>query len=87
MAATKAPTRGMGTFFKECEHPHSKWSKCPHEYKIRHRSAASTGLLAPAPRWLAGPRADSDKVVAGRLVPATEECERPRGPKEAALTH
>ncbi|MFD0352068.1 hypothetical protein ACFQ0M_49795 [Kitasatospora aburaviensis] len=30
----------MGTFFKECEHPRSRWSKCPHEYKIRYRSAA-----------------------------------------------
>ncbi|WP_424707093.1 hypothetical protein [Kitasatospora acidiphila] len=32
--------RGMGTFFKECEHPESKWSRCPHEYKIRYRNAA-----------------------------------------------
>ncbi|MFD9075622.1 tyrosine-type recombinase/integrase [Streptomyces lasiicapitis] len=30
----------MGSFFKECEHPRSRWSKCPHQYKIRYRSAA-----------------------------------------------
>ncbi|MBC3989712.1 site-specific integrase [Streptomyces sp. AC563] len=30
----------MGTFFKECEHPKSRWSKCPHTYKIRYRDAA-----------------------------------------------
>lgn len=37
--ATQTPTRGMGTFFKECEHPQSRWSKCPHPYKIRYRGA------------------------------------------------
>ncbi|MEX1654880.1 hypothetical protein ABZ960_17145, partial [Streptomyces pseudovenezuelae] len=31
--------RGMGSFFKECEHPRSRWSKCPHLYKIRYRAA------------------------------------------------
>ncbi|MFF3501052.1 tyrosine-type recombinase/integrase [Streptomyces sp. NPDC003247] len=30
----------MGSFFKTCEHPQSRWSKCPHLYKIRYRSAA-----------------------------------------------
>ncbi|MFB7555060.1 tyrosine-type recombinase/integrase [Streptomyces brevispora] len=30
----------MGTFFKECGHLESRWSKCPHTYKIRYRSAA-----------------------------------------------
>ncbi|TWV53537.1 site-specific integrase [Streptomyces misionensis] len=29
----------MGSFFKMCEHPRSRWSKCPHPYKIRYRSA------------------------------------------------
>ncbi|WP_456302500.1 tyrosine-type recombinase/integrase [Streptomyces tendae] len=29
----------MGTFFKDCEHPEARWSKCPHEYKIRYRGA------------------------------------------------
>ncbi|MGW2340385.1 tyrosine-type recombinase/integrase [Streptomyces sp. NPDC001661] len=29
----------MGTFFKDCEHPESRWSKCPHLYKIRYRDA------------------------------------------------
>nr|WSX19698.1 tyrosine-type recombinase/integrase [Streptomyces tubercidicus] len=38
--ATKTLARGMGTFFKDCEHPRSRWSKCPHEYKIRYRNAA-----------------------------------------------
>ncbi|SOE32610.1 hypothetical protein [Streptomyces sp. OK228] len=38
--ASKSLARGMGTFFKDCEHPQSRWSKCPHEYKIRYRSAA-----------------------------------------------
>ncbi len=30
----------MGSFFKKCEHPRSRWSKCQHAYKIRYRSAA-----------------------------------------------
>ncbi|MEU6198617.1 tyrosine-type recombinase/integrase [Streptomyces sp. NPDC047061] len=38
--AARTLARGMGTFFKDCEHPQSRWSKCPHEYKIRYRSAA-----------------------------------------------
>ncbi|MFF3075111.1 hypothetical protein ACFVSN_35645 [Kitasatospora sp. NPDC057904] len=38
--ATTGLARGMGSFFKECEHPESRWSKCPHEYKIRYRNAA-----------------------------------------------
>ncbi|MFI9274630.1 tyrosine-type recombinase/integrase [Kitasatospora sp. NPDC052896] len=36
--ATKQLAYGMGAFFKECEHHPSRWSKCPHEYKIRYRS-------------------------------------------------
>lgn len=39
MAAPKL-ARGMGTFFKDCEHPESRWSKCPHEYTIRYRNPA-----------------------------------------------
>ncbi|RZU46086.1 hypothetical protein EV284_0745 [Streptomyces sp. BK022] len=39
MAARKL-ARGIGTFFKDCEHPEVRWSRCPHEYKIRYRSAA-----------------------------------------------
>ncbi|WP_258308636.1 hypothetical protein [Streptomyces sp. NWU339] len=31
---------GMGSFFKECEHPRSRCSKYPHPYKIWYRSAA-----------------------------------------------
>lgn len=27
----------MGTFFKSCDHPQARWSKCPHDYKIRFR--------------------------------------------------
>lgn len=38
--ATKSLAHGMGTFYKDCEHAQSRWSKCPHEYKIRYRSAA-----------------------------------------------
>jgi hypothetical protein len=38
--ATRALARGKGTFFKDCEHPESRWSKCPHPYKIRYRNAA-----------------------------------------------
>jgi hypothetical protein len=34
----------MGSFFKECEHARSRWSKCPHPYKIRYRS--TTGRQA-----------------------------------------
>ncbi|WP_370105636.1 tyrosine-type recombinase/integrase [Streptacidiphilus sp. BW17] len=29
----------MGSFFKDCEHPSARWSKCPHSYKIRYRNA------------------------------------------------
>jgi integrase len=39
MAAKKLP-RGMGRFFKDCEHTPSRWTKCPHLYKIRYRSAS-----------------------------------------------
>ncbi|WP_244375403.1 hypothetical protein [Streptomyces ficellus] len=38
--ASKTLARGMGTFFKDCEHPQSRWSKCPHLYKVRYRDAA-----------------------------------------------
>ncbi|MGW2831006.1 hypothetical protein [Streptomyces sp. NPDC001286] len=38
--SSTALVRGMGSFFKECEHPWSRWSKCPHHYKIRYRSGA-----------------------------------------------
>ncbi|SDJ45371.1 tyrosine-type recombinase/integrase [Streptomyces indicus] len=38
--ATRTLARGMGTFFKVCEHPEPRWSKCPHEYTIRYRDAA-----------------------------------------------
>ena len=38
--ASKRMAHGMGTFFKDCEHGQSRWSRCPHEYKIRYRSAA-----------------------------------------------
>ncbi|MFK0286540.1 tyrosine-type recombinase/integrase [Streptomyces sp. NPDC090499] len=39
MAQNSLP-RGMGSFFKECGHPQSRWAKCPHPYAIRYRSAA-----------------------------------------------
>ncbi|MFD8816194.1 tyrosine-type recombinase/integrase [Streptomyces sp. NPDC059627] len=32
----------MGSFFKKCEHPQTQWSKCPHLYTIRYRSAAGS---------------------------------------------
>ncbi|MEV5880693.1 site-specific integrase [Streptomyces sp. NPDC052101] len=38
--AARTLARGMGTFFKDCEHPESRWSKCPHGYKIQYRNAA-----------------------------------------------
>ncbi|MFF2950459.1 hypothetical protein ACFVVU_03780 [Kitasatospora sp. NPDC057965] len=38
--ATINLVRGMGSLFKECEHPESRWPRCPHEYKIRYRNAA-----------------------------------------------
>ncbi|MFZ3493279.1 tyrosine-type recombinase/integrase [Streptomyces sp. 5.8] len=37
--ATKKLARGMGSFFKDCEHPTSRWAKCPHFYKVRYRDA------------------------------------------------
>ncbi|MGW7286232.1 tyrosine-type recombinase/integrase [Streptomyces sp. NPDC054847] len=39
MAAKTLP-RGMGKFFKDCEHAPSRWAKCQHLYKIRYRSAS-----------------------------------------------
>ncbi|MFB7124595.1 tyrosine-type recombinase/integrase [Kitasatospora sp. NPDC056273] len=38
--ATRTLAHGMGTFFKTCEHPQSRWSKCPHTYVIRFRNAS-----------------------------------------------
>ncbi|MFH8637158.1 tyrosine-type recombinase/integrase [Streptomyces goshikiensis] len=38
--ATKSLPHGMGTFYKDCEHPQSRWSKCPHDYTLRYRNAA-----------------------------------------------
>ncbi|MFD8703661.1 tyrosine-type recombinase/integrase [Kitasatospora sp. NPDC059648] len=38
--AARNLVHGMGTFFKDCEHPQGRWSRCSHEYKIRYRSAA-----------------------------------------------
>ncbi|MGW3056562.1 tyrosine-type recombinase/integrase [Streptomyces goshikiensis] len=38
--ATSKLVRGMGTFFKSCDHPQVKWSKCPHDYRIRFRDAS-----------------------------------------------
>ncbi len=33
--ATTNLVRGMGSFFKRCEHPENRWPRCPHEYTIR----------------------------------------------------
>ncbi|MFF1784984.1 hypothetical protein ACFVX9_00765 [Kitasatospora sp. NPDC058243] len=38
--APRTLARGMGTFFKTCEHPQSRWPKCPHTYVIRFRNAS-----------------------------------------------
>ncbi|MFE7672799.1 hypothetical protein ACFU5N_11345 [Streptomyces albidoflavus] len=38
--AARTLARGMGMFFKDCEHPEARWSRCPHTYKIRYRNAA-----------------------------------------------
>ncbi|MFE2163581.1 hypothetical protein ACFXB3_00635 [Streptomyces sp. NPDC059447] len=38
--ATKSLPHGMGTFYKDCEHPQSRWSKCPHDYTLRYRNSA-----------------------------------------------
>ncbi|MFJ2092715.1 tyrosine-type recombinase/integrase [Streptomyces sp. NPDC087901] len=38
--AARTLAHGMGSFFKECEHPRHRWSKCLHPYKIRYRSSA-----------------------------------------------
>ncbi|MFF7006703.1 hypothetical protein ACFY9Y_06750 [Streptomyces fimicarius] len=38
--ATIHLVRGMGSFFKECDHPESRWPRCPHDDKIRYRNAA-----------------------------------------------
>ncbi|MFD8753264.1 hypothetical protein ACFV0O_20170 [Kitasatospora sp. NPDC059577] len=38
--ATRTLAHGMGTFFRTCEHPQSRWSTCPHAYVIRFRNAS-----------------------------------------------
>src|SRR4051812_17183988 len=38
--ATMSLIRGMGTVFKDCERPESRWTRRPHTYKIRYRNAA-----------------------------------------------
>ncbi|MFJ9707317.1 tyrosine-type recombinase/integrase [Streptomyces sp. NPDC101234] len=38
--AQRSLPRGMGSFFKECGHPQSRWPKCLHPYKIRYQSEA-----------------------------------------------
>lgn len=38
--ATINLVRGMGSFFKECEHPESRWPRCPHDDKIPYSNAA-----------------------------------------------
>ncbi|MFD9456676.1 tyrosine-type recombinase/integrase [Streptomyces sp. NPDC059985] len=37
--AAKALARGMGTYYKDCEHPSSRWPRCPHFYKVRYRDS------------------------------------------------
>ncbi|MCY0935995.1 tyrosine-type recombinase/integrase [Streptomyces sp. H34-S4] len=37
---TKKLARGMGSFFKDCGHPMSRWATCPHFYKVRYRGPA-----------------------------------------------
>lgn len=48
--AAKALARGMGTFYKDCEPPASRWATCPHFYKVRYRGpggeqVAESGFL------------------------------------------
>ncbi|RVU17602.1 hypothetical protein EOT10_33775 [Streptomyces antnestii] len=50
--AARALARGMGTFFKDCEHPESRWSKCPHLYKIRPRTSTGSKSVATQPEQL-----------------------------------
>ncbi|MEU9357684.1 tyrosine-type recombinase/integrase [Streptomyces sp. NPDC048301] len=38
--AARTLAHGMGAFFKECEHPQNRWSKCLHPYTIRYRSSS-----------------------------------------------
>lgn len=52
--------RGMGSFFKECEHPQSRSAKCSHPYKIRYRSVAGKQVEESG-------FADRDKAI-GRLT-------------------
>ncbi|RAJ48583.1 site-specific recombinase XerD [Streptomyces sp. PsTaAH-130] len=66
--------RGMGSFFKECEHPRSRWPKCPHPYKIRYRSAAGRQMEESG-------FADRDKAI-GRLTEIYNE--KKAGPRSQA---
>ncbi|MGW6563889.1 hypothetical protein [Streptomyces sp. NPDC054975] len=53
MAAT-TPARGMGTFFKECEHPATRWTKCPHLYEVRYRDPGGKQVDEYTDEWKAG---------------------------------
>ncbi|WP_258308812.1 hypothetical protein [Streptomyces sp. NWU339] len=67
MSAT-ALVRGVGSFFKECGHPRSRWSRRPHSYKIRYRPAAGKQVKESG-------FATQDKAIA-RL---TEVCNAKKG--------
>ncbi|KOT37295.1 integrase [Streptomyces caelestis] len=65
----------MGSFFKECEHPRPRWSKCPHSYKIRYRSAAGRQVQESG-------FATQEKAI-GRLT-EVHNARKQAGPRSAA---
>ncbi|MGY3205862.1 hypothetical protein [Streptomyces sp. TE5632] len=75
MSATDL-VRGVGSFFKECEHPRSRWSKCPHPYKIRYRSTAGKQVKGSG-------FATQDKAIARLAEVCNAKKAAPRGQAKA----
>ncbi|MEV5843492.1 tyrosine-type recombinase/integrase [Streptomyces sp. NPDC051985] len=74
--AQRSLPRGMGSFFKECGHPQSRWPKCPHPYKIRYRSV--TGEQAEESGF-----ADQDAAI-DRLTDIYKEKKAAKQPQSKA---
>ena len=66
----------MGTFFKDCAHPESRWSKCPHAYKVRYRNTAGKQTVESGFET-------QDKAIARLMEVYKERKEAPRGQSRA----
>src|SRR5690242_18924594 len=74
-SVSRSLVRGMGSFCKGCEHPRPRWSKCPHSYKIRYRSAAGRQVQESG-------FATQEKAI-GRLT-QVHNARKQAGPRSAA---